>query len=544
MDDPHDHDYFHFLADLTDAVMAVRDIPHLASETADYLHAFFGLDYISLEIYDPDAIRLNTHSVTYDRQNHRSYSNVSKSLHASTLGKALQNHETILFNRQAMVENTGKYPFIDALLQQGLQVLLHIPLVANGVLLGSLAIGSFRHSRFSPDIMELLARVALRLSGALDVIQTRRNGEISGSDTLTDENILNGNDQPNALHDVIGDSPAIHAILKQIEIVASSNATVLLQGETGTGKGLVAQTIHNMSDRRDREMIKMNCTAIPSELMESELFGHEKGAFTGAMNRRIGHFELADKSTLFLDEIGDMPLDLQPKLLSVLQEHQIRRLGSTGVIPVDVRCIAATNCNLARKVEDKTFRSDLFYRLNVFPITIPPLRERAGDIPLLAKFFVRKYAGQMKRHITTIPRETLAMMTRLPWPGNIRELENVMERAVILTGDSPVLNLTPETLLNFTTASMPSAICVTEPPATAPVNQPIPATPTATLPPPTDRDAIIAALRATGGQIGGKSGAAAILGLKRTTLLARLKKLGIDADTFRDKSDNEPAAAD
>ncbi len=534
MDDPHDHDYFHFLADLTDAVMVVRDIPHLASETADYLHAFFGLDYISLEIYDPEAIRLNTHSVTYDRQNHRSYSNVSKSLHASTLGKALQNHETILFNRQVMVENTGKYPFIDALLQQGLQVLLHIPLVANGILLGSLAIGSFRHSRFSPDIMELLARVALRLSGALDVIQSRNAGDLSGhGNPMTDENVLSGNGHPSALHDVIGDSPAIHAILKQIEIVASSNATVLLQGETGTGKGLIAQTIHNMSERRDREMIKMNCTAIPSELMESELFGHEKGAFTGAMNRRIGHFELADKSTLFLDEIGDMPLDLQPKLLSVLQEHQIRRLGSTGVIHVDVRCIAATNCNLAHKVEDKTFRSDLFYRLNVFPITIPPLRERAGDIPLLAKFFVRKYAGQMKRHITTIPRETLAMMTRLPWPGNIRELENVMERAVILTGDSPVLNLTPETLLNFTTSSMPSAICVTEPP-------PAPAAPAV---PPTDRDAIIAALRATGGQIGGKSGAAAMLGLKRTTLLARLKKLGIDADAFRDKPDTEPAIA-
>ena len=533
MDDPHDHDYFHFLADLTDAVMAVRDIPHLASETAEYLHAFFGLDYISIEIYDPEAFRLDTHSITYDRQNHRSYSNISKSLHTSTLGKALQNHETILFNRQAMVENTGKYPFIDALLQQGLQVLLHIPLIANGILLGSLAIGSFRHSRFSPDIMELLSRVALRLSSALDVIQTRRDHDFHGHGiALTDESVITGNDQSNALHDVIGDSPAIHAILKQIEIVASSNATVLLQGETGTGKGLVAQTIHNISDRRDHEMIKMNCTAIPSELMESELFGHEKGAFTGAMNRRIGHFELADKSTLFLDEIGDMPIDLQPKLLSVLQEHQIRRLGSTGVIPVDVRCIAATNCNLARKVEDKTFRSDLFYRLNVFPITIPPLRERAGDIPLLAKFFVRKYATQMKRHITTIPRETLAMMTRLPWPGNIRELENVMERAVILTGDSPVLNLTPETLLNFTTESMPSAICVTEPPATATPS--VPALSAAPIPP-TDREAIVTALRATGGQIGGKSGAAAMLGLKRTTLLARIKKLGIDADAFREK---------
>ncbi len=523
--DRHEHDYFHFLADLTDTVIATRDIPSLAEETADYLHAFFGLDFISLETVESSPFRLNAYSVTFDRQNRRSCSCYSKSLHATLLGTALRNHEKILFKRKAMVEHAGKYPFIDNLVKKGLQVLLHLPLISAGELLGTLAIGSTRHSHFTADIMELLDRISGRLAMAINVIQSHGNGTLHHnrpSNTLTEP------DHTLYPHKVIGNSAVIRSILRQIEIVASSNATVLLQGETGTGKGLVAQTIHDISDRNIREMIKMNCTAIPSELMESELFGHEKGAFTGALNRRIGHFELADKSTLFLDEIGDMPLDLQPKLLSVLQEHQIRRLGGVTTIPVDVRFIAATNCDLASKIEDKTFRSDLFYRLNVFPITIPPLRERAEDIPLLAKFFVRKYARQMNRHITSIPETTLDMMTRLPWPGNIRELENVMERAVILTGDSTVLNLSPESLQNFTTQTSP---------VTVHANSEICA-PSSTIPQ-TDRYDIINALRETGGQIGGKSGAAARLGLKRTTLLARLKRLGINADDFREKEETQ-----
>ena len=401
--DRHEHDYFHFLVDLTDAVIATRDIPSLAEKTADYLHAFFGLDFISLETVESSTFRLNAHSFTFDRQNRRTCSCYSKSLHATLLGTALRNHEKILFNRKAMLEHAGKYPFIDTLVKKGLQVLLHLPLVSAGELLGALAIGSVRHSHFTPDVMELLNRVSSMLAMAIDVILLHGNGNSCSALPLPADSSPVEQDASLHPHNIIGNSPAIQSILRQIEIVAPCNATVLLQGETGTGKGLVAQTIHDLSERNMHEMVKMNCTAIPSELMESELFGHEKGAFTGALNRRIGHFEQADKSTLFLDEIGDMPLDLQPKLLSVLQEHQIRRLGSVVTLPVDVRFIAATNCNLAQKIEDKTFRSDLFYRLNVFPITIPPLRERAEDIPLLARFFVRKYARQMNRHITTIP---------------------------------------------------------------------------------------------------------------------------------------------
>ena len=524
--DRHEHDYFHFLVDLTDAVIATRDIPSLAEKTADYLHAFFGLDFISLETVESSTFRLNAHSFAFDRQNRRTCNCYSKSLHATLLGTALRNHEKILFNRKAMLEHAGKYPFIDTLVKKGLQVLLHLPLVSAGELLGALAIGSVRHSHFTPDVMELLNRVSSMLAMAIDVILLHGNGNSCSALPLPADSSPVEQDASLHPHNIIGNSPAIQSILRQIEIVAPCNATVLLQGETGTGKGLVAQTIHDLSERNMHEMVKMNCTAIPSELMESELFGHEKGAFTGALNRRIGHFEQADKSTLFLDEIGDMPLDLQPKLLSVLQEHQIQRLGSVVTLPVDVRFIAATNCNLAQKIEDKTFRSDLFYRLNVFPITIPPLRERAEDIPLLARFFVRKYARQMNRHITTIPEPILDMMSRLPWPGNIRELENVMERAVILTGNSTVLNLTPESLSGFTTRTFPVTVQTPEP-----IRIPAPVIPQ------TDRNAIIRALRETGGQIGGKSGAAARLGLKRTTLLARIKRLGIAVDDFRGKEE-------
>ena len=475
---------------------------------------------------ESSTFRLNAHSFAFDRQNRRTCNCYSKSLHATLLGTALRNHEKILFNRKAMLEHAGKYPFIDTLVKKGLQVLLHLPLVSAGELLGALAIGSVRHSHFTPDVMELLNRVSSMLAMAIDVILLHGNGNSCSALPLPADSSPVEQDASLHPHNIIGNSPAIQSILRQIEIVAPCNATVLLQGETGTGKGLVAQTIHDLSERNMHEMVKMNCTAIPSELMESELFGHEKGAFTGALNRRIGHFEQADKSTLFLDEIGDMPLDLQPKLLSVLQEHQIRRLGSVVTLPVDVRFIAATNCNLAQKIEDKTFRSDLFYRLNVFPITIPPLRERAEDIPLLARFFVRKYARQMNRHITTIPEPILDMMSRLPWPGNIRELENVMERAVILTGNSTVLNLTPESLSGFTTRTFPVTVQTPEP-----IRIPAPVIPQ------TDRNAIIRALRETGGQIGGKSGAAARLGLKRTTLLARIKRLGIAVDDFREKEE-------
>ncbi|MCZ4061711.1 sigma 54-interacting transcriptional regulator [Oxalobacter formigenes] len=523
VEDSHDNDFFHFLVQLTDAVIAVGNIPYLAEETANRLHAFFGLDYISLEIVDQASFSLDAHSFTFDANNRPSYDTMSKSLHATLLGSALRKHEKILFNRDAIVSNAEKYPFIATLARQGLQVMLYLPLISAGKLMGTLAIGTFKPCHFTPEIMGLLNRVSARLALGLDVLITHEKSaeEIPVS---PNESLISGQDN-NHPHSVIGHSVAIQSILQQIDIVASSNATILLQGETGTGKGLIAQTIHNLSNRKNRDMVKMNCTAIPSELMESELFGHEKGAFTGALNRRIGHFEQADKSTLFMDEIGDMPLDLQPKLLSVLQEHQIRRLGGSVSIPIDVRYIAATNCDLVGKIEDKTFRSDLFYRLNVFPITVPPLRERPEDIPLLSRFFIRKFAKEMNRHITGIPSDTLALMTRLPWPGNIRELENVMERAVILTSGK-TLNLTPESLLNYTSQNSPLSV-------QSPGRLDIPVSPI----PQTDKDTIIRALEETEGKIGGKTGASARLGLKRTTLLARIKRLGINVDDFRKKQD-------
>ncbi len=525
VEDSHDNDFFHFLVQLTDTVILARNIPSLAEETANCLHSFFRLDYISLKIFDPASFRLDAHSFTFGANDRcLQHDTPGKSLHATPLGSALRKHEKILFNRDAIVSHSAKSPFIAALARQGLQVLLYLPLISGGKLVGTLAIGTFKPCHFTSEIMGLLNKVSARVAIGLDLLLSH---EKSGEDipASPNESIISGQDihTGNHPHSVIGHSAAIQSILQQIDIVASSNATILLQGETGTGKGLIAQTIHNLSNRKTREMVKMNCTAIPSELMESELFGHEKGAFTGALNRRIGHFEQADKSTLFMDEIGDMPTDLQPKLLSVLQEHQIRRLGGSVTIPVDVRVIAATNCNLVEKIEDKTFRSDLFYRLNVFPITVPPLRERTEDIPLLSKYFIRKYAKEMNRHITAIPSDTLSLMTRLPWPGNIRELENVMERAVILTSGN-TLNLTPESLLAYTSQNTPLSV-------KSPVKVNTPASPI----PETDRDAIINALTETEGKIGGQTGAAARLGLKRTTLLARIKRFGIDVESFRHK---------
>lgn len=371
--------------------------------------------------------------------------------------------------------------------------------------------GAFRggaHEFLSkPFDLDDAVALAARVLGDRDTDAARDRVPDSGSADAGDE--------------LIGDAPAMRELFRAIGRLAQAPVSVLVTGETGTGKELVARALHRESPRAARPFVALNTAAIPAELLESELFGHEKGAFTGAISTRAGRFELANGGTLFLDEIGDMPLELQPKLLSVLQEHQIRRLGGAGIIPVDVRIIAATNCDLPAKIADKTFRSDLYYRLNVFPITIPPLRERKEDIPLLAKFFIRKYARQMNRQITRIPEETLDMMTRLPWPGNIRELENVMERAVILTNRGTVLNLTPESLSTFTSQTL----FATSRPSGA-------GTPAAPLPP-VDKDAIIAALRETGGQIGGKSGAAAKVGLKRTTFLARLKRLGINADDFR-----------
>src|SRR6266404_4664665 len=311
--------------------------------------------------------------------------------------------------------------------------------------------------------------------------------------------------------EIIGESPALKRTLKQVEIVAPTDSTVLLLGETGTGKELIARAIHNLSFRRERTLVKVNCAAIPTGLLEGELFGHEKGAFTGAIAQRIGRFELANRGTIFLDEIGDIPIELQPKLLRVLQEREFERLGSTRTIHTDVRLIAATNRQLRKMVEDRKFREDLFYRLNVFPIYVPALRERSEDIPLLVNHFVKRFARRMNRTLETIPAETMAALTRYPWPGNIRELQNLIERAVILS-HGPVLQIPLQDLDNRTALRRDNG-----------KDQTLEAA---------ERVHILTILKDTRWVLGGARGAAARLGMNRSTLQFRLKKLGIVRPDF------------
>jgi PAS domain S-box-containing protein len=309
--------------------------------------------------------------------------------------------------------------------------------------------------------------------------------------------------------EIIGDAPGLKRVLKNVETVAPMDATVLILGETGTGKELIARAIHNLGARRERPFVKLNCSAIPAGLLESELFGHEKGAFTGAIAQKIGRLELAHLGTLFLDEIGDLPLELQPKILRALQEKEFERLGGTRTIPVNVRLVAATNRNLAKMVEQREFRSDLYYRLKVFPVEVPPLRERLEDIPLLVKYFVNQHARRMNRRIETIPPEIMRALTRWRWPGNVRELENFIERAVILS---------PGSVLRAPLAELELAV---EPESESTTNLHD-----------AEREHILRVLREAKGMISGPGGAAKRLGLKRTTLNSKIKKLGIKRSDY------------
>jgi formate hydrogenlyase transcriptional activator len=304
---------------------------------------------------------------------------------------------------------------------------------------------------------------------------------------------------------IVGQSSALRHVLNLVETVAPSDSTVLLLGETGTGKELIARAIHDRSRRKERTFVKLNCAAIPSGLLESELFGHERGAFTGAIAQKIGRLELADQGSLFLDEVGDIPFEIQPKLLRALQEREFERLGSNRTKKVDVRLVAATNRDLEKMMENREFRSDLYYRLNVFPIRIPPLRERPGDIPLLVRYFTQKYSRRMQKQIESIPAAALRKLSGWHWPGNIRELENFIERSVILTRGTALQAPIGELGHNGRHAPVVAGARETH-----------------------ERDEIVRILKVTSGRVGGPDGAAARMGINRTTLLSRMKKFGID----------------
>ena len=334
--------------------------------------------------------------------------------------------------------------------------------------------------------------------------------------------MLNSRDRdssPRGFEQIIGSSPALERVLEQLEYVAPTDSTVLIEGETGTGKELIARAIHSFSSRRGRVFVKLNCAAIPFDLLESELFGHERGAFTGAIAQKVGRFELADKGTLFLDEVGDIPPALQPKLLRVLQEQEFERLGGTRTHQVDVRLVAATNRDLAEMVQRGEFRSDLYYRLNVFPIKLPPLRARREDIPELVRHFVEILGHRLGRQIEHIPADTMSALSSYHWPGNIRELQNLIERAVILSNDGVLPN-------PLVTAGM----------------QRIAVSPVPTTLIDSERALILRTLEATAWVIGGPNGAAAKLGLKRTTLICKMQKLGISRPALQGSPDLiEPA---
>jgi formate hydrogenlyase transcriptional activator len=381
-----------------------------------------------------------------------------------------------------------------------------LPIPGRKLVVGTLGLVRSEDS-FSQDeigfLMQVSNQIGIAVENALAYQQIRELKEKLGQENVYLQDEIRNETN---FEEIVGTSTVLRRVLAQIETVATTDSTVLIYGETGTGKELVARAIHNLSPRHGNSFVKLNCAAIPTGLLESELFGHEKGAFTGAISQRIGRFELANRGTVFLDEVGEIPLELQTKLLRVLQEREFERLGSTRTIRTDARLIAATNRDLAEMVEGQRFRSDLFYRLNVFPVRVPALRERREDIPLLVRHFVQHYGRRMNRLIDTIPSETMNALVRYPWPGNIRELQNLIERAVILSS-GPVLRVPLKDLPNLATVGSNKARPQTMEEA--------------------ERAHILAALKETKWVVGGPNGAAARLGMNRSTVLFRMKKLGI-----------------
>jgi len=392
-------------------------------------------------------------------------------------------------------------------LELGFKVGCVLPLASRHRILGTLGLRRRDDTMYTDDEVNFLIQVANQIAVAVE--NALAYGEIrSLKDKLAEERVYLRDEvrTERNFEEVVGKSTVLRRVLRNVETVAPTDSTVLIYGETGTGKELIAHAIHNLSPRRSKAFVKLNCAAIPTGLLESELFGHEKGAFTGAIAQRIGRFELADGGTIFLDEVGEIPLDLQTKLLRVLQEREFERLGSGRTLRTDARLIAATNRDLAALVEEKRFRADLFYRLNVFPVHMPPLHERPEDIPLLVRHFVEHYARRMKRAIETIPSETMEVLTRYRWPGNVRELQNLMERAVILS-PGPVLHVPLGDLDVRATGGQPRRPAQTLEEA--------------------ERAHIVATLTDTNWVVAGARGAAVRLGMNRSTLQFRMKKLGI-----------------
>jgi formate hydrogenlyase transcriptional activator len=498
------------LLDLTNRVVSTLDLHALLREVVASLRRVMQCEGVGVTLPDPDTGKLRLYALDFPTS--RGF------LHEGQLTADVSTSVTMVFeSRQAVNMNRGQIATDGPVALEGANSLCRVPLVSHDHVLGVLSLGSAREQAFSEDDVAFLGQVANQIAIAVENATAYR--EIAElKDKLLQEKVYLEDEIRSELNfeEIVGSSKGLRYVLGQIETVAPTDSTVLIYGETGTGKELVARAVHNLSPRKANAFVKLNCAAIPTGLLESELFGHEKGAFTGAISQRVGRFELANRGTVFLDEIGEVPLELQPKLLRVLQEREFERLGSTRTLKTDARLIAATNRDLEEMVEAQTFRSDLFYRLNVFPVRVPSLRERPEDIPLLVRHFVRQFSRKTQRRIETIPSETMDALVQYHWPGNVRELQNVIERAVIVSQGSvlrvPIADLKPRPAQKVRPRRQAAAS-----------GQSLRETLDET-----ERQRILSALERANWVVAGPNGAAAQLKMKRSTLQFRMRKLDIN----------------
>ncbi|MBO5491115.1 MAG: sigma 54-interacting transcriptional regulator [Desulfovibrio sp.] len=520
-----ERDHLNILVGIGNVANSTLNMDSLLDMVAMDLRRFFLVRQVAFELYEGDD-----KAVVYGARSGRSQAPEAPGGVIVPLKDSLLQHfsrgDSFRLLRENVLQDVRRTdPLAAYVLADGGRVVCGFPLVFRQKSLGVLLLAHAQADVFTRDMTSLLSQIAVPVACA--VHNAREYASTSAENQrLAEENASLSAEIAQHQDDgaIIGRSEAIRQVLRQIEMVAGSDSNVLILGETGTGKELVAEAIHRLSARRERPMIKFNCAAVPAGLLESELFGHEKGAFTGAVRQSKGRFELAQGSTLLLDEVGDLPPQLQPKLLRILQSRELERLGGHAVIPVDVRLVAATNRNLAEMVREGSFREDLYYRLNVFPIHLPPLRERREDIPLLAQHFMEQISRRMRKNITRIPTEALHWLCRQEWPGNVRELANVIERAVICSTGR---------ILHFELDGWkPDRIA-----ASAAKRDPAPGRGAAARPKPDRaREDIIHAVRACNGLIAGPRGAAAMLGVNRSTLNSRMKKLGLDVKVIMDEN--------
>jgi len=502
-------DCVRLLLEINNTLVSNLNLRELLSAISVCLRRVMPHDSAALLLYDPSINALRATALDFPEHEEIFIEDEVVPLEGNPPGLAFTTRQPVFGDARDANVPSGK-----RIAAAGLKAACFVPLISRDRTLGVLGVSSLQEKVFSECDGELLGKVARQVALAVENALAFR--EIEALKNKLEEEKLYLEEEIRAeynFEEIIGKSPALKRALQDVETVATTDSNVLIFGETGTGKELIAHAIHNLSGRSKRTLVKVNCAAIPTGLIESELFGHEKGAFTGAIERRIGRFETAQGGTIFLDEVEDIPLELQSKLLRVLQEKEFERLGSSRTIHVDVRVVAATNADLAQLVAEKKFRSDLYYRLNVFPITLPPLRERREDIPLLAHSFTHKFAQQMKRQIEKIPSETMAALTAYHWPGNIRELQNLIERGVILSrGRTLNLPLAELKLSSKVESALQNHTSIQSDGLTLEA---------------VEREHILRVLNESEWVIGGSTGAAARLGINRTTLNNRLRKLGI-----------------